>query len=178
MAIIDKYSPLVNFWEVHPQLTVPEAFKAFWEGDTSDKKERSSKIMWAIGLVFDYESEYADQTEEDRIALIEEDYLESPKFFIKHQAKLDPLIQTYMKLQENAPRRAFMEWMYGMDKRTRFLHETPYTVENGSKIDKMRAETGKLMETMEKLREQYLTKKATSNTEADYIPSLLEQGNI
>jgi hypothetical protein len=178
MAIIDKYSPLVNFWEVHPQLTIPSAFKAFWEGDSSDKKEKSSKIMWAVGLVYDYESEYADQVEEDRIALIEEDFLESPKFFEKHKAKLDPLIQTYMKLQEAAPRRAFNEWMEGMDKRTKFLHETPYTVENGSKIDKMRAETGKLMETMDKLKEQYLTKKATTNTEADYIPSLLEQDEL
>jgi len=178
MAIIDKYSPLVNFWEVHPMLTIPAAFKAFWENDSSENKEKSSKIMWAVGLVYDYESEYSDQAFGDRVELIEEDYLEMPGFFTKYEKRVTPLIDTYMRIQETAPRRAFNEWMEGMDKRTKFLHETPYTVENGSKIDKMRAETGKLMETMDKLKEQYLTKKALTNTEADYVPSLLEKGDI
>lgn len=178
MAIIDKFSPLANFWESHPQLTIPKAFKEFWENDSSKGKEKSSKVMWAIGLVYDYESEYADQLEVDRVKIIEDDYLESPAFFTKYYKRMQPLIETYMKIQETAPRRAFAEWLEGMDRRTKFLHETPYTVENGAKLDKMRAETGKQLETMEKMRQEYLVKKANTNTEADYMPSLLELGDI
>jgi len=174
MAIIDKYSPLANFWESHPQLTVPKGFKEFWAGDKSEKKAKSSKIMWAVAMVYDYESEYSDQILEDRKKIIEDDFLEEPLFFTKYEKKLEAIVETYMQLQHSAPRRAFAEWDEGMDKRTRFLRETPYTIDGGSKIDKMRADTGKLMETREKLKEQYLSMKASSNTEADYVPSMIE----
>ena len=178
MAIVDKFSPLVNFWETHPQLLIIKEFEVFRSGDNSEGKSMSSKIMWAISLVYDYESEYALQNEEQRIGLVENDWLESPGFFVAHETRIQPLIDSYMRIQYDAPRRALSEWDEGMDKRTKFLHQTPYTVENGMKLDKIRTETKKLMETRDKLKQEYLTKKAVSNTEGDYVPSLIEQKKL
>jgi len=178
MAIIDSFSPRANFWESHPQLLVPQAFKEFHEGDSSPNKEKSSKIMWAIGLVYDYESEYATQVIEDRIKLIEDDFLEMPGFFTKYEGKLIPLIETYNHIQRDAPRRLLAEWDEGMDRRTQFLKETPYTIDGGSKLDKIWAETKKLFDMRDKLKQEYLTKKAVTNTKGDYSPSMLESGKV
>ena len=178
MAIIDSFSPDVNFWERHPQLLVKEEFKTFHSGDTSPDKAMSSKVMWAIGLIYDYESEYALQNVEQRTSVIEADFLESEGFFEVNKERLEPLIAAYMWVQQDAPRRALSEWDDGMDKRAEFLRTTEYSIENGTKIDKIRTETEKLFKTRDKLKDMYLTKKALSNAEGDYIPSLIEQGKL
>ncbi len=178
MAIIDSFSPLANFWEKHQQLLVVKAFKEFYEGDPSPDKEQSSKVMWAIGLVYDYESEYALQVLEDRLKLVEKDYLETEGFFETNEGHLAPLIESYMYLQKDALRRALTEWEEGLDKRTKFLRETPYTIQNGPKIDKMRSDTKKQFETLVQLKNEYLTKKLESNIKGDYKPSLRERGQL
>lgn len=178
MAIIDSFSPLANFWEKHQQLLVVKAFKEFYEGDPSENKAQSSRIMWAVGLVYDYESEYALQNLENRIVLVEKDYLEQEGFFEAHAQHLAPLIESYMYLQKDALRRSLTEWEEGLDKRTQFLRDTPYTIQNGPKIDKMRSDTKKQFETLAQLKNEYLTKKLESNIKGDYKPSLRETGKL
>lgn len=178
MALVDSFNPLVNFWERHPQQLIQKTYKDFFEEDKSEKKVVSSRIMWAIALVYDYESEYAPSELEKRIMLVEKEYLESPGFFEKFEDKLRPLIDLYMENQKDAPRRALTEWEEAMDKRTKFLNASEYDIANGSKLDKMRSETNKLFVELERLKREYLTKKANSNVKGDHKLSLLEERKI
>ena len=176
MAIIDSFSPLANFWEKHPQLIIYKAIKGLHNSDDSTNKEQSSKVMWAIGLVYDYESEYALEELKDRIKLVEADYLETPDFFEANETFLQPVIDDYMHLQQDALRRALCEEEEALDKRTKFLRETPWTIQNGSKIDKMRSDTKKQLDNLVQMKREYLTKKLESNIKGGHKPSLKERG--
>lgn len=149
MALVIKgsYRYEQNFWDTdnNSDLLALKAFKSLYQIDNHPSKEESSKIMWAIYLIYDYASQLATLPLAQRVQIIEDDFLNKPKYFTQYQAQLNPAIQEYLNLQKGSERRYLDTWQEAVEKRRYFMEQTPYEKTTWEMLDKMLLSSDKIL---------------------------------
>jgi len=149
MAVLikrEEYAKIdTNFWNVFPDLRILGVFREFYNADFSPLKIKSSNDMWAIALIYGYESRYSVMPFEDRVLLVEEDFLNKKSYFETNRERLEPYIQYFNLIQIDAPHRVLAEFDKALDDRTRVLDSERYSLANMERIDKARLNTKKLI---------------------------------
>lgn len=133
--LVKSFNTDNNFWEENKNLRIPEVFAFFYKEDKSKKKEDSSKIMWAIALVYDFDSEFFKLPLIDRILLVQNDFLKQPGELLKKEYK--ELIESYIKLSDTPARRQLRIWNEKMDEKSSFISKTKYKEDTWEMLDKM-----------------------------------------
>ena len=96
MRPLSNFDINLNFWAANPQLTIPRVFQTIYGSD--DGGEQSSKIMWAIALVADIDSDYYGMEDEEKLKLVAEDWLEDPDF---DWSKYANAVKQYIEITTN-----------------------------------------------------------------------------
>lgn len=175
--ILDSFDPIKNFWSLNGTFLTIKEFKDFHRKDKSRGKARSSKTMWAISLLIHTRSKYANLPYEDRLSLINEDYLEG-KFDIEPEGKHKTLIKDFQRLSMSRTQRIARQWGDKLDERFKFIDGLEYNIENVEILDKM-------MQYTEKLWKQYIVclkdlekESAATQVMGGATESLTEQNRI
>lgn len=150
--VINGFDTSINFWEANPQLKLAGVFKDQYTSDKSKGKTASSKLMWFIAFVADLESKYYGLPIEERIELLEEDFLTEPGFYKENKALVDSLIELYTRLTDTAAERHLRQWDDTLEKRSEFLRTMEYSLENFDKVDKLAANTQNIYKTLNQIK--------------------------
>lgn len=162
--ILENYTPEANFWEVNPQFTAINPFRQLWKGDKSRGKGTTSKLMWAIALVFHPKSDLYHITEskyliaKDLLGVKEKD---ADKFWKDNKYLTDAFVDAALTQAE----KSLIAWENRLKDRDEFLSNQHYTFgytdENGIEykdntkaLDDMAAKTAKLYEEYFKIRKE------------------------
>lgn len=173
MSIIKTIATQYDFWEMNPDLEFVQEFADI----KKEYKKQSSTVMWFIVNGFDLDSKFINLLEHERLELLSKDMLKDPKFYKNNKVKLQPAIDMFIKLNDTAADRHMRTWIKTMDKRTTFLDEAEYDLDNFEKLDKMAANTKALMETQDKILERMKKEKGVI-TRGGAQPSLADGGEI
>lgn len=170
---VNLENPEDNFWELNPQLKLIEPFKSFYKGDRDRTKIASSKVMFAIAMVYDPKSKYRNLAINDRLEIIEEDYLLGK---IKlHQ----PLVDMYQRMTQSPSQRNLNEIYNLLEKRTLFLKEVEYSLDTSKEVDNLFANTEKIYKALAIAKAEVAKEEgSTSSTKGGQELSLADQGEI
>lgn len=156
-TISKNWNTDLNYWELHPIIKTFKVFGDLYKTDKSKKKDKSSKIMWAVAM-------YADPHEEnlwyrtntmDRKKYIAEEYLENSSFDWEDKA-IVLLIESYTELTLTTAEKEIFNLEKKMAERGRFIDETKYSLDyydeensrlmkgTADQLDKMMANTEKI----------------------------------
>jgi hypothetical protein len=116
-----KYRYQVSFWEDNSDLLAISCIRDFYELDKSEGKNYSSTVMWAIYFIYDYESRYFTIPYEERVKLIEKDFLDKEGFFKENEENLKEIIEVYRYLQKDSEYRYLDTWQETVESRRLFL---------------------------------------------------------
>lgn len=155
-----------SFWNEHPALKVAGPFKKLYTSDKSRGKANSSKLAWAIKLIWDRKSDYYNLPEDgpdNKVDLIFDDYYGDKTYYTKNKAKVDELKDFYLLSTETVAKRTLRGIEDKLLERDKFLRNTPYddgglSIDIGEwakridTIDKMMANTDKLYTLYDKAR--------------------------
>ena len=147
-----------NFWEEHPDFKV-QGFKKLYENDISKNHKESSDTMWFIALCFDRTSKFvrmAREGEDGKFQLVGEDFLGDIWFYQNNEEVLERLIDLYIDIQYTAIQRQIIELYETLDRRREVLKELRKSTnpKDWKEIDLMIANTKKLRDEVDKLKEQ------------------------
>ena len=173
MSIIKTIAPEFDFWELNPDLKRTEEFadiKTYY-------KKQSSDVMWFIVNCFDSESKFISLHIDDRTELLSKDMMKDPKWYNENANRIQPAIDLYIKLNDTPAKRHMRQWVETLEKRTKFLKEAEYDLDNYDKLDKMAVNTKALMDTFKKIQEE-LTKESGVITRGGAQPSLADSMDI
>lgn len=175
-----KDCELVNFWDVNDnnQLLAIQPFRDIYESDKTKSKKDSSRLMWAIALIWDYESRLYKASEADRIDAIEKDFLMDPGFFEREQEKINPVIEQYNALQQDSVYRMLRTQEKKLDERNQFMEDQAYTLATAKTLDNMAKDTKNILSTMDLLKKEIEKKQGDSKIKGDHKPSMLEEGGF
>jgi len=166
-----------NFWKEFPGIIIHELFNDLYTCDKSKDKEKSSKIMWAIYLVMNPESNlYNDPNKE---LSVKNNWLKDKTFkwedYETHK-------NAYRDLVLSTAEKALQNWNELMIMRDKTLKEL-YTknlvdgdVSNLEKLDKILANTAKLFNDYSKIKKEYEEEKTTKKGKS--ISSLSDSDEI
>lgn len=173
MSIIKLIDPEFDFWKLYPEFSNIEEFKQL-------KKDfkNSSDVMWFIVNCFDLNSKFINLTLDDRVEIVGKDYLGDPFFYQKNKLKLQSLIELYEKMNDTPIQRHMRQWTETLEKRTKFLRECEYDLDNFESLDKMAVGTEKLLATFEKIKKSLEVEKGEGTTKGNAIPSLADSEEI
>lgn len=143
-GILNNFNTNSNFWEINPELIV--AFKDVYDNDKSSKKEKSSRMMWAIALIYDPDSKFKNLILSERIARIEADFLHDK---IVH----DSVVSKYIDLVTTPAQRHLIMWNKKMDEKSELLSKLKYDINNWEIIEKMLAGNTKLYSELERIQD-------------------------
>lgn len=141
---VEKFDGKLNFWKAYPQLKL--YFKDIISKDKSSGKEHSSKIMWAVAMVYDPDSDYRKLPESERIALVEDEWLESKGLFSKDKSIADVCAVFVTLVDNSAAKRHLRAWEKLIENRTGFLLGSSYGPDTWEMLDKMAGATKKIFE--------------------------------
>tara|TARA_Y100001963_G_C6704690_1_gene411321 strand:- start:186 stop:710 length:525 start_codon:yes stop_codon:yes gene_type:complete len=150
MKLLNSFETDSNFWSINPQLEIPKIFADIYKKDKSKNKEKSSKIMWAIALLIDPDSKFANAPYEDRKNLILTDYIRDIKF--KWEDYQDA-IEYYENLLLTPAQRQINIWSRKMDEKTKYLDSLSYE-EDAETIEKLLTSNAKLYTELERITKQ------------------------
>ncbi len=177
--IIAAFDTSVNFWEVNPQLKIAGIFKTHYEEDKSKGKTASSKVMWFIALLTDLDSKYYSLPFEDRIELLEEDYLNHIGFYKENKKLVDDLVIFYQKLADTPAERHIRQWDDTLEKRSEFLRTMEYNLDNFDKVDKLAANTQSIFKTLNQIKKDIELERTGGGTaKGGAMESLSDTGEI
>jgi len=160
MRIVETFNHDTSFWDEHIQLSTVGVFKSLYDSDRSRNKGTSSKMMWCIALIWDYNSKLYNLPEsgpDSKIDLVFSDHYGSGTYYKNNKAKIDGLKELYLKIQETSAKRTLRQIEKKLEERSVFLNDTNYDLglcnERGQWVgntatilDKMLADTKKVYE--------------------------------
>lgn len=162
--ILENFTPDTNFWEVNPQFTTITPFRQLWKSDKSRGKGSSSKLMWAIALVFHPKSDSYHL--HDSKYLIAKDFLnikakDVDKFWDDNKEITDAFVDAALSQSE----KSLVAWENRLKDRDNFLAKQHYTFgytdidgrefkDNTKALDDMASKTAKLYEEYFKIRKE------------------------
>jgi len=173
MSIIKVIDPSIDFWKFYPEFNKIEEFK-----NLKKDYKNSSDVMWFIVNMFDLESKFVNLPLEDRAEVLGKDYLGNKNFYKTELSKIEASIEMFKKLNDSAIERHHRQLLDTMDKRTRFLKEQDYDLENYDKLDKMVTGTVGLLTALDKVKKSLEAEKGESTTKGNAIPSLADSEDI
>ena len=145
--ILEGFDTEANFWKLHPQLQIPQEFAAIYKEDKSKTKSKSSQIMWAIALLVDPDSKFANISFPTRKDIISKDFLKNIKF---DWDKYKDAMNFYESSLITPAKRQLLVWNKKMDEKTRYLDVLTYE-ENADTIEGLLKTNVKLFEDYERL---------------------------
>lgn len=180
--ILTTYQPNKNFWEVNSiEFKIPAEFMLIYKIDKGDKV--SSKIMWSVALIADYQSKYFNMSQSTRIKLVFKDFAKNPKLYDKYQDLINQGIEFYITMQRDCMERELDEFAYGLEIRKNGINRIEKIIESGEmseinkdgvfvnikinpgdildwifKIDKLRSNTAKLYDDYKRIKEDIIKK--------------------
>jgi hypothetical protein len=175
--MIDSFDLSRNFWDVNTGFLTIEVFRSFHKNDKTKKKARSSKTMWAISLLKHVRSKFANLSYDDRLQLINEDFLEG-EFELDPEDKHYDLIKTFQKHCTTRIQRIASQWGDKLDERFKFIDEVEYTAETAEFLDKMMANTDKMWKQYITCLKDLESEAASTQVMGGATESLLEQNRI
>lgn len=158
-----------NFWEVNPVFKIPKVFKELYNSDKSDGKMESSRIMWALALVYDYDSKFSAMREEERLFMITRDYMGNENYAFKKE-----LVDGYNKLQMDAERRMIQIWDQKIDEIADVIKNYYTTSDNIEELTKVLLNSQKLLKEKEQIEKRIEKKISTEKNRANIKESFLE----
>lgn len=99
-------------------------------------KDEASKILWAVHLIEDPQSPYRTMPYEERVMLVNEEYLEEPEF---NWLKYDELIATYPSIAMTKKQRRFKTLDDALDAAIRSLTTTNDSKEASTILSKIKS---------------------------------------
>lgn len=182
--MIDNIDPSFNFWDANPQMKI--AFRKLFEEDKSKQKNESSKIMWAITLLWHPDSKFRSVGEEYRKKLIEDDHLKindagrgkkgRPKRFDWDQYKEE--IDKFKDLCLSKAQRFLVEWETKMEERAEFISMIPYDAETFEMLDKLLEKTDKIWKQYMNCLKDVEDEKHSGSSRGGAVESLKDQNEI
>lgn len=152
-SLLEAYTPRTSFWEAHPQFKKLGIFSTFYKADVTNKRWKSSNIMWGIAFLVDTSkfNKFKNFPEEERKELIKKEIINKEKFSWKPYEKY---IKFFEEVELTPAKRSYRILRKKIDERMRFLEDTEYTVANAKELDSIIANTDKLFDLMTKLEKQ------------------------
>jgi len=144
ILVYTQYHPDISFWKGNEDLLLVEEMKSLYEGDNSEDKMNSSKIMWGIYFAYDYASRYSHLSLDIRLKIVCDSLFGGKK--ILEDKKYKKLIEKYIFLQRTSPRRLIDTIETKLEERRLFLDSVSYNINNAKDIDTMIANSSKLLE--------------------------------
>jgi hypothetical protein len=174
MKIIESWDISANFWDINPQLRVPEPFKDLYTKDKSKGKAQSSKLMWALAFFADFDSKYRALSENERRRLIAEDILKEPEFDWT-------TVNTYIKawdMFKSVPMKQMAEWERLMNEKTEYMRTLKYNAETADEIEKRLLSNTKLYSEYEEIMARLVQEGEGGTMMGGGMESLTEKGEI
>lgn len=170
-----------SFWVEFPGIKIYELFNKLYRSDKSRNKESSSRLMWAIYLVMNPESNlYNDPNKEASVA---KNWLKDPKFKWENHVEYT---DSYRDLVLTTAEKALQNWnemMIMRDKQLKSLYKSLFDQEDKEaavstleKVDKMLANTAKMFADYAKIKKDYEEEKTTKKGKS--ISSLSDSDEI
>jgi hypothetical protein len=175
MQVLNNFEVSSNFWDTNPQLVIP--FKDYRKKDKTKSHHESSKIMWAIALVYHPESKFKNLSLSERKTLVEEDYL-NRKVKLDWDA-LEPQIKMFQDLCLTKTQRLLISWEKKLDERQALIDSLTYTLENYDDVDKLVTNTEKVWKVYRTVEaEVQKEQEQSANVEGGAMLSLADQGDL
>ena len=171
MAVVNSWDYSSDFWTIHPQLELEPTFKEF-----KKINKDSSKIMWAIAFIYDFDSQYYNWTIKDKIKFAEEEILKKKDSFTEEKYKT--IIGIFDKFQDSAGRRQLKEWSRIMDEKTDLMRSMKYNLANWETIEKMLASNSKLYSELERIQSMLDKEGVSDRAKGGSEESLAEKGEL
>lgn len=166
-----------SFWKEFPGIQYHSVFNKLYKSDKTRNKDKSSKLMWAIYLLVNPESNlYNDPNKEKTIP---ETFLKDPNF---KWDKYEDLIYAYKDVALTTAEKALQNWNELMEMRDKSLKEMyKKALEDGdiaglAGLDKMIANTSKLFADYAKVKKEYEEEKTLKQGKS--ISSLSDSDEI
>lgn len=164
-----------SFWSVHPGLKNFEPFKSFY------KDKGSSRVMWAIALVYDYESDLFNAPLFDRMDIVETDFLDDGGFFEREDKLLSPLVKKYSFLQRTSEIRYLDVWNKKVDEIVDVIKEEKMTLDNIKDFTAILLKVEGLLDQRDSINRRMAKRKekdGDSSLIGGGVLSLMEEGKI
>lgn len=174
MSIIQTINPEYNFWEIYPELKGLEEFKELQK----EYKSKASDVMWFIVLCFDIDSKFINIPLDERAELLGKDYLKNKNFYRENSKIIESSVLMYEKIIDTPAKRHLRQWLETLEKRTKFLKDTEYDLDNYDKLDKMAVGTAKIFDTFKVIQEQMSKEKGIGSTKGGHELSLADSDEI
>lgn len=179
MRILRRYDIRVDFFEINPQTESVKEFVKIRDGKIIlQTNALQSQIMWAIALVYDYDSLYYNLQEDERKLLIAKDYLKEPDFFEINEKPLRPVIKKYMFLQRDSERRYLNEWNNKVDEISVAIKKWKATDKNLDKIMVAMKKQKELLEQKDEIMDRIAKRMSSDEIRGGGELSLIESGRI
>lgn len=189
MSTVELFSPDANFWECNQQFKIANPFKRLYEKDRSRNKKESSMMMWFISFVYDMNSRYYNLPEDERIAVICEDYMNDSDYYEDNKEDIEVLAEAFINLQDTPARRALRDWELKIQQRAKFIRETDYTLDyyeedakgklitkkgTADQLDRMMGNTKKLFDDYQRILKDLSTEEAEDGVMGGEMESLID----
>jgi hypothetical protein len=166
-----------NFWQDRANLKLIEPFKSLYEKDKTKSKAKSSKIMHALDLYCNPESEVYNIP--DKAELLANDYIKDKDFkWEDYEEHLTLYSQTVLTPAEQE----FHEWNEMMRERKKMIREMlreEMAKDAGERdlrvieaLDKFMANTAKLFNDYLKIKKEFDEDKLKDNGRAEYLDDI------
>tara|TARA_R110000751_G_scaffold1232_3_gene4722 strand:+ start:910 stop:1425 length:516 start_codon:yes stop_codon:yes gene_type:complete len=158
-----------NYWELYPEVRQHPEFSVIYKKDKTKKKAAASNTMWAIHLVCHPKSlMYHDPNKLENVRGL------LPKSWDWESTSESSMLETYRGLMLSEAQRALIDWDEMIKKRSSYLKNQEYNLENGKELDQLHKNTYNIYKDYQKICEE-LTNEENSNINS---MSLSETGEI
>jgi hypothetical protein len=148
MKVFDKD---INFWSVFSDLTIAGPTKELYDSDKSKNKDKSSKLMWTIHLIWKRGSDFFNLPEtgpNNKIDLVFEDYYGDKTYYAKNKKQVEALRTFYLNTVETVGERELRGLEEKLKERGEFIRATPYSLGVENERGQMVGGTAKLLDDM------------------------------
>lgn len=174
MKVIESWNPEANFWDINPQLKVVSKFAKLYNEDKTKSKAQSSKLMWAIAFVADFDSKFRSLSEDERKKLVAEDYLHDPEFdwnIVDEQIKGWEIFMSPAQKQ-------MMQWERLMNEKDEWLKTLKFDGNTADEIEKRLMSNIKLYEAYDEIKARLSKESDSGVMMGGGMESLSERGEI
>ncbi len=174
MKIINNWDIEANFWDINPQVKIPEIYRSFYKSDKSRDKKDSSRIMWGVALYADFDSKFRQLGKKDKQELICNDVFKDNKFNWK---SIEPLIDAW-EIFKPVTVRQMMQWERLMAEKDVYLSGLTYNEQSAENIEKLLLSNTKLYKEYEDIMSRLTQDGNEGIMHGGGVESLTEKGEI
>lgn len=175
--LLNRFDIEGDFWEINTSFVAVKVFKEYRKKDPSRGKAQSSRMMWAICLLEHPRSKFANTSYEDRLELVNGDYLPNNET-LDPEGKHEALIKSFNKYAITRTQRIAKQWGDKLDERFDYMDTLNYADGAGEILDKMLASTDKMWKQYQTCLKDLEDENSRSQIQGGAIESLSEQNMI